>query len=945
MEGAILDVFRLARDGSPTSLERSTRMWIEIVQNPEVLPHLLALIDTVDDAYFRNLAVIMMRQVLEHRVLTPEDKRNVIDVVLGFLVKEKVQSIRNVLLVIVNQLLDPDSIQCLLSFTEKGVLSKDVRMVNAAIDCLLMMETVPFSESVASLIDIGMAVDPPVSAIKLALKEWGQLSAELAVAIWKRTIELVLHFLVDLRVLTELCHVLVSAIDNHTYGDLQCVIETFLPTIGSQEVDPEAQFCLATVVSQALLEMNVQVTDSGFVHQLLERYFALSLCIERDVFTVLCHVLCQSDVSLGVLLDDIKNWLSTKSSRRSALRVLSHCFENGYGCEPSAFTNVLELLGSLVCDDCEEVRSEAAAAIQSLAAAICDKRDFGELPLRIIESLAIQYSADMIEALICIFNESISADGVFDEAIKFLIPLTATADASCLQHVLPCIVSLCEASAKSVNEHFDLIATSMQSIISSDNLRYIFVKGFAVECLQVLLSKCPMKFSVMFDGFVGMLCNLVFSNDQQLQDSANRALSSVFRHHSQLITFPLDELLHKLLEANSTKTLSLACVILDEKPEYYTSYIDTLTKLVIHQLQKQTSTVDASLCRCLALFVDIVGQRCELEPELANGLLTWAINAITTTDEEDVCAEAIGILVELLTYEIGVELTPILTLFPCFFNFSLPCLDGSEYNEEVFPVMGFFMKLVIKKLGIKSCQILQEFSNQILAFCRSQSAELRDLGCQLVGQFVESGSDGIPDETLTNIVNMAVEMVSCYKSPSAVFVLNQCAGAAERIPTPRWTEILQLLLETLTSSPSPELSDNCVNSIGAIAQNTSIPTAVDQYLIPVIQFMPARSDAVENIEMLQFFLWLADKTTIQPVDQFLSVLIRLFSVPPCDLKPVRSQTTLWASLLSVAKHLLQSVGDKFNDLAKQVLNSDEVAFANLQSFLCHNFPELYTTNV
>ena len=937
MQDVIRDVFCMVREGDPENLEKASHIWEELVQRSDILPDLVYLVETLDDAYFRNLATIMTKQVLEKSAPELSSKKTIIETILKCLFKEKSGSARNELLAIVGLLLDQETLEILLRFASDAVSSQNLDAVNAVNECFLMLETVPANESVIALIDLGMKANPPVSAIKLAFKEWNQLNIEMAGHIWTRAIEVALCCTEDATVLAEICHVLIVAIENHTHGDLSSIVLSFLPQIGGAEPDPECQFCFATVVSQILMEVCEPLQDEGFVCEVLSRYFALSLSVEEDLFTVLCHSLHAAGVPLKLLMAQIGTWMGTKSSRCNAVQFLAKCIESGYGMERDEFIEIVELIGHLVEDDCKRVREEVAGAIQELALACNDNVSFGELPLKMIRSLGFECTSEMGEALMCVLEKLDNVDTVFDDAVSTLLPLITTAEESCLYHILPCIIVMCESSDQSLGRHFEVIATTAQSILTSNESRFVFVKGLAIELLTTLLIKCPLMFSERFEGFIAMLCDNLLTDDSQLQDSVIKALSSIFRRQPESVQFPVDEILRRLFSIDTSRALSLVCVILDERPEFYMETIDTLVTSIEKLMQKSAGTAGKSFCRCIALFVDITSQRCELDVGLANNLLAWAVNTVTTTKDEGTCAEAIGIIVELITNNVKIDFTPTATIVDLFFNRQLPCLDlDEEYNDILFPIMGFFIKLLVKKMGGRACSFLHEFSSQILEGCGSANPSMRDFSAQLLGQFVESSATEIVDDDVLKIVNMAIEMATKWPSPASVFVLNQCAcGAGNRIPVSQWTNIIHLLFSILADSPSSALSDHCVNAIGSIVQRISINLPKDAYLSSVMKFMPARSDMVENIEMMHFFLWIAKQYDCNPPDPFISVLIRLFATPKGDLKVLRSQSELWSSLLELSAKIFAPIESNLTHVAEQVLDHDPLKLA---TFIANTSP-------
>jgi hypothetical protein len=313
---------------------------------------------------------------------------------------------------------------------------------------------------------------------------------------------------------------------------------------------------------------------------------------------------------------------------------------------------------------------------------------------------------------------------------------------------------------------------------------------------------------------------------------------------------------------------------------------------------------------------------------LAAGILGWSVGVILRTSDVDVCSEAIAVVIALLDSSVPIDYAPLNDVITYFFVYALPCQEGSSaYIESLYAVFAFMLKVLIPKADVR------ELIPGLFELARDTNCEVRDFALQILGQFVESAK--MEPEFVFSLLDLALDAIRSSRSPFAAFVVNQCASGSPEVLAQIQEVVVSLLLHVISINQPGDLTEACVCALGAILPRCESCT-INQHLLALLRAMPAREHSTNHSEMMSFFLWLASRTNCEPKEQFLSVLIRFFSIPDWRIVLSKRNPDLVASLKSLAIELATSFLD-FPTLCADICFHDAVKLACIQSTLSVSF--------
>ncbi|KAH0789819.1 hypothetical protein GPJ56_006321 [Histomonas meleagridis] len=719
-----------------------------------------------------------------------------------------------------------------------------------------------------------------------------------------------------------------------------------------------------------------ELSSTEIVPEIIQRFFRLSAALFNpqdqlslsgvDVFEDICEAFTFDEFFLNTLINATDELYSNPNTRPGIILSFGHLISFKSEDISEQFSYIVPLFAQSCLDQTRLVRDSAAYAISELSEEYFKEIDeyFEELATSILKSLTIEYSQDMILALTKLFEYSSNTDPIFEDAYKLLITWLANSPESVQQILFPCLSELCIHSKSLIQQHFEEVFQLMNQFIFNTDKQYLAEPS--IDCLSHLAITCRELFAPHALQFAQFIAPFMVNEQESLQILALQAFGRIVQFHSSKIEALLPQIIPVLLqigakdlgpqfvaeyfrfqqlestgeatfyleieEDNKDKispyaipalALSLLASISYEFPSILAPIIGDVINEI--QLQAKLASQDAMdiTCKAMVYFIEAIAKTDIDHSQIALIFSEIALNMIKTTNELETAGESFNVLAEIVrafgAYSLGQNFNVLCEVLQDFFNGKLICQeDEFKYNEELFyPIVKMFNEM-IASFGPKAPELLGKFVPVLLQMLESKKSDFISFAIQTLGQFVEDCATQLPVDILQKIFQIAVTGLQ-RNNDECVYVLNQFTTGAPEFLKQYTGQLIQILFTKIKQKHKKSVSylsflDNVVALIGEIRRNVlGDEFPIQQFLVPCLNHMPAVEDQTVNLDMMNFYVWLAEKTNCQPMDLFASVAIKLFAAPREEIGGIAEDDS----------GILQRVLQILFNILKQLPNAEE----------------------
>jgi hypothetical protein len=274
---------------------------------------------------------------------------------------------------------------------------------------------------------------------------------------------------------------------------------------------------------------------------------------------------------------------------------------------------------------------------------------------------------------------------------------------------------------------------------------------------------------------------------------------------------------------------------------------------------------------------------------ISESFSSWALDILDKTPDVEIasgCFDVLGALVRGFgVASIQPRLSDVLKKSLDGIQGHLNCQsENDQYIEELHMSLEVLIKGIIDSLKEDAPEVLKDYLPFLMSLSRSKSSkQMKNFGLSILGELVEFSGSKLGHEFLRCILDCAIVGLS-KESRVAVFVLNQFTSGAPDFLKSEMNRILQichlkLALPARKAASRQEFLENVVATVAEIRRNVlGDDFPINEFLVPCLRKMPAKCDPSLNLEMFQFFLWLAGKSGMNPIDEFTAAAVRLFAL-------------------------------------------------------------------
>jgi hypothetical protein len=772
-----------------------------------------------------------------------------------------------------------------------------------------------------------------MEALRFATELCGTLDdpdSPLAVGLGDRVLEFVGANLSNAGLLRELCGVLRAQVSNGVCDPFR-VCAALSPLIGDPAVAPDVQLSLLVPLDCALCHRDflASVADDGdAIVDLIERYFRLSallfrpgdsLCLsDVDVFRAVSVALCDCEEYADFLLGNLDGLYAAVETRAGLLAAVTHALGRGSDAIADSLGAIASLFARAACDPVRMVREAAALGISALADACAGQVDdhVEELVGAVLASLAADGAPEMFLALADLLDAAHDTDPVFETVYGFLIARMAAAIQR--QWVFPCVRALCRNAPRSARAHFDELLPLFSGLTAEQDLA-----EDAIAALCRLAHSCQEQFAPHAADLAQYLWPFLRADDPRARGIGLQNTFLLFEAQApqlggmlpELVPLMLDmgrqvidlrEETHAVLQALErgdeedgddqpddsisypAQALRIAALVAKSWPADFAPHLQTLVDGLVQQLQLHSALALDAACDAIELTCEAAAKCGASGPDIAASFAPPALALALDTPESDLAAKAFAVVGDVVHFfsadALGDNLPPLLHALLRVFEEALPCQSGDwDFDESLRPAVASLIRELIVSLDLRALSSLAPVVPALTALVRHRSRSLRSFALEQLGQFVETVGNHLPPEFLADVLGLAVDGVR-EESAAAALVLSQFASGAPSALAPHVGTVLELLRTKLVAPPRRareklEFRENVVAAVAEIQRTVLCNDfPVEQFLLPSIRSMPAVADRTVNKEMFLFWLWLADRTELEPANEFAEAGVRLLGM-------------------------------------------------------------------
>jgi hypothetical protein len=749
------------------------------------------------------------------------------------------------------------------------------------------------------------------------------------------------------------------------------VFEALAPLVNSPDIDPQTQLILLIALDAALLSvpfLEAFCEDEDGVIDLAERYFGLSarlfnvedsLCLSLvDVFESISCALDDCEAYINYLFGNAEELYQRQETRPGLLLALGHALP-GRDTLRGFLNEFVAIVVQGISDPIKMVREAAARCIYELAvSAELHGRidDWAEdLVQAAITSLDSEPNDEILRAVAALLDEVTDTDAFFEPVYTWFMGRLQGAGQTAQQQLFPCLTALSMHSSSAVRQHFDDVFPFISSLVPSPLLG-----EHALKCLSHMSKTCSDQFAPHTLEFARIVVPLVVGDVDHDKILGLQSLYLLFQrqgsHLEELLPGLVPSLLQigntfvdivaeveeleRALEAHGAADLELdveeeeadirpcaipafALRLLGRISLQFPAVFRDNVAAIIGALEKQmgshqVDTLDASLeaMEHFAHSAEKTGTR-----DVAAPFAQWSLSLLDGTKDEGLASLCFAVLEAVIgccgAEAIGEQLSHVFDCIVKCLNGELFCEAGAKvFVPELHQAMASTIKQLIASLRARAPTLLEPLFPILTNLASDKNEDWRNIAIELLGQFVQGCGDQFSEGFLNDVLIFAIAGVQ-NDSPCAAFAINQFTLGAPSVLAEKVCDVLELFHTKLCAPRKKaqvhlEFIDNIVAAVGEIQRlilKDAFPIA--EFLRPCLAAMPAKYDPDVNKEMFLFYLWLAEKTGIEPADEFAAAVIRLLGLPEHEMgdEIVESDIPVLRPVATVLGAALQKVED------------------------------------
>jgi len=785
----------------------------------------------------------------------------------------------------------------------------------------------------------------------------------------------------DYSIQSELASLLVFIIQQTPpYINIEQTLSICLDIIRDSSLKIECRYWSQIVCDEVIASYSNEIAEADLYEVIFSAYFnfASENINENDAFDLSNHNVfatvatefSKEPAFLEYLWEQFQNMKHDEVASYVFLTVFLYTFENGSDFYVEKLNEISKfLIDALTSNFCCSVTASAAAISElsiGVKGSILEVSD--ELIAALLAIIAQEPLPELLFALSQILNNLEQSDSVFDDCYSLLTNSLQVCD----QHLLifQNLCNLIKRSEERVRHFYDSLYSLFIEVISSDSDSHNLIKPVAVCSMSYLAQSCIRQFEEHAQSFAQFCYSSLESEDSLLVYESMRAIGRIASYFSKQISTTLNDILKKLLVVashsieppqsnvedefagdedeeldnaytNLTKNVGTAfrvtCYLMKSYPDILYDHIEhvlqSLESLVTNGQGVSTCLNDcAKGSNFIISALSNLGQspnEMKIVVRISQQMVEILINSIEPTIK-DLVYETIGDIIAFFgVLPITTQIDPILLSIKDLFDQILdPEIEFLGYTVSHCDNAQRILREIMCSMGSSSFSIVKEFIEPVNQFLMTKNSHLKDLGLQFFGDLLFTCSQFLDEEFVSNIFVLAENAIKERNSPFGFTVIKQMATVAPEALAPHISIVMKMISQKLNRSNKKtetimSLQDNAVTALGAIAMNIlKDKFDFNTYAPLALSAMPAQLEVEENQDIMTFFNWLLEKSNGRLVQDFASVLIRLFSDPLEKLEEYYISKEMLSELVPCFHNLIGKVS-RPEELCKKVCNNDE----------------------
>jgi hypothetical protein len=572
-----------------------------------------------------------------------------------------------------------------------------------------------------------------------------------------------------------------------------------------------------------------------------------------------------------------------------------------------------------------------------------------------------------INSLVTNFDDT---DSVFDDIAGSIIQLLESSFYN--QNVLECLATIVSKSNEKSAEHYEQLIQSCYSLISSADEEVNIIKPLLIKCVSLIGSKNPELFQESAQEFVETIIPTI-ENDDFAYESI-KAYGRIVEAFPDAFSEFSDSILPQFIaicksdlsppENSDAEFMGEDDLALDDLYDAMLKRVSAALRIVCVILKSYPDKIPALEEEVFASFENIA--TCSLLPNtminLAESIVLFAEGLSKLGNPEEHAAEAQK-LIEIIAptfetildqyatgkiFEAICEVVCYFTVAPLFANSDTAelVLESTyktlelqdEYIEYFHENASRVVRELLDQMHNDAFQYISKFLPLYESCLQNDDVEFHNLALQFYGDFIANCNEHVEGELVGTVIDLAITAIKERNSPLGFTALKQIAKVFPDALSEHLEVIIQLIIEKLDPSVSKtdenmSLQDNAVSLLGKIAINIHGDSFNLQQFMPLVApAMPAQMDVEENPDIMEFFLWIVEKSGGQFTAEICGVLARVFSDTRDDLLSWYFTEELLEQLHGLFVQYIQAVGDVDAFIAS-IVGGNEAKAQNIRAAL------------
>lgn len=579
---------------------------------------------------------------------------------------------------------------------------------------------------------------------------------------------------------------------------------------------------------------------------------------------------------------------------------------------------------------------------------------FEEALLNLIEEKG---SIEAINVLDSIFRIVGDSDNIFERALNLLVSLLNEIPAESRYICVRAIANLSKNSQALIEQFASEVFEIVNMIIQADEEDEVAqLKPEAIAVLGVLIMKTPGLFESNANEIAEFIVSAFENNEDPslVLDSLN-----AFGYLVNILPGALTEMIPHILEVLSAlsktdqtkKLVDLTTVLIDDavvgdddenalnddkglflnRDELevsgaatmlygnilynFTDYLQSHLEDFLNSITILTDSVfDESISfamRALIYVIQAMGVTGFIVPEAVNRIFLNIHSAAESKTVENVSAAIecyAAIVCDFGLEHLGEGFGQILEILDSAVRVNLPCNDGEiDIPEDLQgTVRQLFREIFAAYEGQALPDMVLADINEVIIPLLDKDSNLASFALGILSRYIDS--QDITDEFAVAVLEKALNVQLKFMIYEGFYLIKNLVQKKPAVISSAGEYLKQLFRAKFeqrakTSPAYLQMKDNMVTAFGAVVMHAQVFTdeEVGMFFDRVLEMMPASVDHSEDMSMLEFFFWIAQR--YQNAEKLAPVLIRFFALP----KEVIASTEISQEYLGTLKLALSKL--------------------------------------